>query len=827
MKKKIISASLVLAVLLSSIFCFTSFNALADAEGYCGAATSALGSPQKNATYKYVEATQTLTISGTGATKDYGDTRLNSRPWDSYKDQITTVIVEEGITELGTLIFYNFTALTSISLPSTLETIAGGTANYGAFRGCTALKSITLPEGLTTIEAMAFRDCTALEHIKFPNSLKTLGTSAFQGCTGITSVTYGTGMTSTGQNAFRDCTNLNSIIFSPTITKIDEYSFYNTRLTSVEIPETVESIGTRAFANCSFLSKVTIHNINCKFEGIIGEDPFNGSSQQLKIYGHSGSTAQTYAQDKGYIFVSLDECPHEVTHNVIVTPPTCTEIGHSQEVCDNCQAVVSDSDIPALNHSYVLTYVQDSTEEDGHIYNVYTCSTENCGDEKVVIEHKATMEGLYEFKRVGSCKTGGFETKTCTICGNVDRTVIVIGDHKVDSYKTTLEPTCTTPGTGEGVCSECSETVTINIPASGHTNELVEEVDGTAEDGHIYSVYECSVCGEETIDAVHVEGIEWIEGSYTSTVITEPRCVINGVRRDVCDVCGKSRLVQLPANGEHMWYETTRTQPTCTAVGKIYYACENCNLTKSENIDALGHSYVLQEASSVPATCTQSGYNMYKCSVCAMTNKETLPATNHTADEENYDIIVEPDCENDGLAKSVCTVCGVGFDITLASPGHSFEAVVVPAEDKPGHSFSTPTCTVCGQTDKTETIHDEWVEGYYTIDHREGTCLIAERTTKTCNICAKTETQTGKVTGHKYRYTATKNDGTLVYNCVGCNREQTNNPTYVAGLFSAYINTSADARELGYLFELNFDGVINAKDYSLINKAVIKSKAYK
>ncbi len=826
MKKKVISIILAFAIVISSLLCFNVFTALADAEGYCGAATSALGSPQKNASYYYSEATKTLTISGTGATKDYGDTRLNSRPWDSYKADITTVVVEEGITELGTMTFYNFTALTSITLPSTLQTIAGGTANYGAFRGCTALKSITFPEGLTTIEAMAFRGCTALEHIKLPNTLTTLGTNAFQECTGIKSVTYGTGMTSTGSNAFRDCENLENIIFSSTITKVDSYSFYNTRLTSVEIPDTITSIGTRAFANCKFLSKVTVHNINCTFEGVVGEDPFNGSSQTITFYGHSGSTTETYAKEKGYVFISLDDCQHESTHKEIVIAPTCTEKGMENTVCDNCSKLVYETELPAVGHAYVLVGTQDSTETDGHVYTVYNCTNEGCGDEKVVKDHKATLEGFYEFKRTGSCKTGGFETKTCTICGNVDRKVIVIGDHKVDSYTTTKAPTCTETGTGEGVCSECNELITKTLPATGHTNTEVERVDSTAEDGHTYVLYECTVCHTETVEPLHAENIEWVEGTYTSTVITEPTCTVNGLRRDVCDVCSKSRMVQLPANGQHVWYETTRTEPKCTEVGKIYYACENCNLTRSENIDALGHSYVLQESSSTAPTCTEPGSNIYKCSVCGMTNIETLPALNHTIDETNYTIVTEADCENNGLAKSVCTVCGAEFDITLNSPGHNYEDVITPIEDKPGHSLVTPTCTICSQTDTAKTNHDEWIDGYYTVEVRQGTCLVAEKTTKSCKLCPKSESQTGQVTGHKYSYTSTQNNGRLVYNCINCGNEQTYSPTYVSGLFPAYINTNPSERELGYLFELNIDGVINAKDYALINKAVVISKAY-
>lgn len=358
--KKFIATVLSFAIIISAVFCINPLSVLADDSGICGANSS-------NVEYTYSDATKTLTIEGQGAIKNYGTSGLNKTPWYNYRQSIEKVVIGEGVTTIGQLAFFYCTSLTSVSLPSTLVEISGGTANYGAFRDCSSLEQITLPSGITTIGAMAFKDCVALKSITFPNSLTSLGRYAFQGCTALTSVTYGTGLSETGAYVFYE-SGVKNVSFSSSITRVSQYSFFSTKFTEIELPEQITSIGTRAFANCSFISEVTVNNTDCSFEGIIGEDPFNGSSQSITFYGHSASTTQTYANDKGYTFVSIDPCSHETTHEVITLDPTCTQTGTTTQVCDNCGFVVSSQDIPANGHTYEMINELDDTDANGHIF---------------------------------------------------------------------------------------------------------------------------------------------------------------------------------------------------------------------------------------------------------------------------------------------------------------------------------------------------------------------------------------------------------------------------------------------------------------------------
>ncbi|MGN0522042.1 MAG: leucine-rich repeat domain-containing protein, partial [Eubacterium sp.] len=769
--KRITAFVLTLALMVTTLLCFNVSLAHAATSGTWG----------DDVTWSYDASTTTLTFTGTGAIKDCGEIAIgsskNQAPWLDYKPDITKIVISEGITEIGEYNFYNCTALKTVSLPSTL-TVIGGSGVYdvggttdvtrGAFRDCTALESIVLPGNLTTIEKHAFSGCTSLKSITIPDSVTSLGDFAFRGCSSLATVTYGTGLTSTGKYAFYNA-GVKTINFSSTITAVDNYAFFGCTMTSVELPDTITSVGTRAFANCSFLSKVTVYNQNCTFNGIAAEDPFNGSSQAITFYGHTGSTTETFVADhadSGYTFVSIDTCPHINVREEETVSPTCTETGIMSTICNVCGFVVSETQLPANGHTWVVTETRDESEENGHIYTASQCSV--CNEEKTEIEHVAYVEGFYDYTNTATCTKPGIETYTCTVenCGSVTRNYASAGNHTVEVYTSVTDPTCTEDGSRTGVCTICGETVTETLPATGHTNELTETLDNTTTDGHTYEVYTCSVCGEVTSVPTHVE---WVEGNYTSTVLITPKCVIDGTQRDVCNICGESRNVTLPANGQHDWYETSRTEPTCTAVGKIYYACNNCTLTKSENIDALGHDYQLVEESSVAPTCTTAGYNTEKCTRCSASRREVLNALGHTIDETNYTILQEPTCETDGSASSVCTVCSEEFDIVIEALGHNFENVVVPIEEKPGHSLSTPTCTRCNATQAATTVHDEWVEGHYgTSVTTEGNCTVPKVTTDTCYICGTTRTNTYPAPGHKLAFSKMSDRGALYYDCTVC-----------------------------------------------------------
>ncbi len=162
----------------------------------------------------------TLTISGTGAMKNYSIS--TDAPWYSRRGSISSVIIENGVTSLGN----------------------------EAFIGCSSLTSVTIPDSVTSIGYEAFYGCRSLESVTIPDSVTSIGESAFDGCSSLTSVTIGNSVTSIGERAFEYCRSLESVTIPDTVTSIGNEAFYGcSSLASVTIGNGVKSIGKDAFAN--------------------------------------------------------------------------------------------------------------------------------------------------------------------------------------------------------------------------------------------------------------------------------------------------------------------------------------------------------------------------------------------------------------------------------------------------------------------------------------------------------------------------------------------------------------------------------------------------
>ena len=124
------------------------------------------------------------------------------------------------------------------------------------------LTSITIPNGVTSIEDNAFANCTGLTTVTFEanSSLESIEDSAFCACEELTSITIPSSVTSIGIRAFEDCTGLETVTFeaNSSLESIEDYAFYNCQaLTSITIPSSVTSIEDNAFSDCQELTSIT------------------------------------------------------------------------------------------------------------------------------------------------------------------------------------------------------------------------------------------------------------------------------------------------------------------------------------------------------------------------------------------------------------------------------------------------------------------------------------------------------------------------------------------------------------------------------------------
>ena len=197
---------------------------------------------------------------------------------------------------------------------------------------------------------------------------------------------------------------------------------------------------------------------------------------------------------------------------------------------------------------------------------------------------------------------------------------------------------------------------------------------------------------------------QWEDNHSLTKVINkkDATCTENGYTGDtVCAICGKeiTKGEAIPANG-HSWNEgEITTSPTCENAGVKTYTCTVCNATKTEAIDATGHTPV--EVAEQPATCTEAGHTAgTKCSVCdaILSGMEEIPATGHT---EVIDAAKAPTCTEPGLTEGKhCSVCNevlVAQEVIPAT-GHKPEIrnAVEATLTTPGYTGDT-YCSVCNE----------------------------------------------------------------------------------------------------------------------------------
>ena len=263
----------------------------------------------------------TLTISGNGDMYIYAYTN-NQPPWYAMRNKITSLVINNGVTRIGSDAFYNCYNLVNVSLPNSLLTIMDD-----AFAQCTSLVDVNLPSSITRIDSGAFADCTSLANIKIPDSVTTLNSSTFNNCTNITINTlqgsyadtyaqennipvkyyggtcgddlkwtidkniltiYGNGPmydyargnqpwsscfasiseinmlggSSIGDHAFdndQERTFFTKVSLPDTLTRIGAYAFYyNKGMTSITIPDNVNEISNNAFRLCSSLKTISL-----------------------------------------------------------------------------------------------------------------------------------------------------------------------------------------------------------------------------------------------------------------------------------------------------------------------------------------------------------------------------------------------------------------------------------------------------------------------------------------------------------------------------------------------------------------------------------------
>ena len=257
-------------------------------------------------TVTFEKGSQLKTIGG-GSSSYYGAF--------SYCTALTSIEIPASVETIGASAFKGCSKLATVTFEkeSQLKTIGGGYSEpnyYGVFSDCTALTSIEIPASVETIEAAAFKDCSSLATVTFENGsqLKTIGGGnshsyyygAFSYCSSLTSIEIPASVETIKASAFKGCSSLATVTFeNGSQLKTIEGGYPSsgtfadcTALTSIEIPASVETIEAAAFKGCSSLATVTFEK-----------------GSQLKTIGGGGSSYYgAFGQLKNLMTVDMSAC---------------------------------------------------------------------------------------------------------------------------------------------------------------------------------------------------------------------------------------------------------------------------------------------------------------------------------------------------------------------------------------------------------------------------------------------------------------------------------------------------------------------------------------
>ena len=416
-----------------------------------------------------------LTISGSGAMGTY--TASSSAPWGT---DITSVTIEEGVTNIGDYAFYGCAALTEITIPSSVKKLGlyafKGTENIekvhvpsiASYLGlaCSgnndtswfplraganatlyvdgeAVVDLVIPEGITSIPNYSFHSCQTIKSLTLPSTLTSIGGGSFR-ASGISGTLYipenfekfsstyafaqtnlekvvflGSKLTATNNNTFNNCKFLVSVEFHDGIKTLGEGLFYDcSALQSVAIPNTVTTISKNAFRNCNLLADVYYNGTQTERAKIsvnsTGNSVFTGATWHYESclqgadYSHEYDNAcDTTCNACG----KVRQAPNHVYDNDCDTD--CNVCGKTRTITHDY--TVQDKDTSNHWMKCSVCGVIDETTREAHIHDNACDTTCNvCGEEREVPDH------VYDNDKDLICNECGFEREPLYTPGDFD-----------------------------------------------------------------------------------------------------------------------------------------------------------------------------------------------------------------------------------------------------------------------------------------------------------------------------------------------------------------------------------------------------------------------
>ena len=471
-----------------------------------------------------------LTISGKGKMGSYGydEGHFIGAPWGTV---ITSVTIENGVTNIGSYAFYQCAALTTVIIPDSVTSVESE-----AFVGCAALSNITFSNSVTSIAAGVLKDTSFYNNtanwengvlyagnhiIEARNTLSggyavrngtiSIADRAFH-CDNLTSVTIPNSVIAIGYEAFSDCDNLTSVVVSANIREIRGRAFENcSALSTIVLPDHVIQIGWRVFENTAYYNDKTNWIDGILYVGNHLVDSNNDISDECIVRDGTLSIAESAFSSRDICSVTIpnsvafigknafdwctdlisvtlgngiktleDELFHECWSLVSITiPEGVISIGENVfGWCDQLTSVSLPNSIATIG-DWAFTACERLTDiyysgSEADRANI-TIGSDNDPLLSATWHYTMTCDHTYvgAITTPNNCGNAGVMTYTCTACGDTYTEVLPpVGDHVYDNGF-------------DADCNVCGDVRPVDVPDDAPT--FVVE-DATAREGDIFTV---------------------------------------------------------------------------------------------------------------------------------------------------------------------------------------------------------------------------------------------------------------------------------------------------------------------------------------------------
>ena len=536
----------------------------------------------------------TLTISGNGK-------MLSSPLWE--KNNIRTVVIEDGVTSIGNYAFRDCTGMTSVTIGNSVTSIG----DY-AFSGCTGLTSVTIPNSVTSIGEHAFVGCTGMTSVTIGNSVTSIGKYAFSGCTGMTSVTIPDSVTSIGTKAFDNTAWYNNqpdgLIYAGKFAY--EYKGTMPDNTTINLQDGTKGIARAAFSGCTGLTSVTIPDSVT----IIGDDAFSRCT---------GLTSVTIPDS---VTIIGDGAFCECTGLTSVTiPDSVTTIGsYAFFICTGMTSVTIPDSVTSIGEEALGYYYNSGYKRVAGftIYGKQGSKAERYANnnffifivaEKICPHCGSGLSSEQVITFAATCTEDGERYWQCDQCGELGEDVLPALGH--DYIAAITPPTCTKGGYTTHTCSRCKDAyVTDEVAALGHDYQAVVTAPTCTKGG--YTTHTCSHCK----DAYVTDEVAALGHDYHRADVVPPNCTEQGYTPYTCSRCSEIKKEDIVDALGHDWNITVKRQPTKTQQGVMTVDCQRCDLKKNVVLPVLSdQDYTLTtsaEPGKVTYTLKDKTYGVYE-----------------------------------------------------------------------------------------------------------------------------------------------------------------------------------------------------------------------